>query len=91
MYFLCKKTDNTQFRIIKRYFASMLRRLEFTFPEGAISISRADQKLLTPDEMVHFDAMLSKSREKYIVVWPRLWKFSRLPNEILNNIKYALK
>ena len=45
MYFLCEKTDLTSFRIIDRHFASMFRRLQFTFPEGAIFIFCADQKL----------------------------------------------
>ena len=39
MYFLCEETDKcTQFRIIDKYFASMFRRLQFTFPEGEIVI-----------------------------------------------------
>ena len=32
----------------------MFRRLQFTFPEGAIFISCADQKLLTLDAIHHF-------------------------------------
>ena len=52
MYFLCEETDNTEFRIIEKYFASMLRRLHFTFPEGAIFISSADQKLSTFQKMM---------------------------------------
>ena len=44
---LCEKADNTWVRMIEEYFASMLRRLQFAFPEGAFFISCADQKLLT--------------------------------------------
>ena len=29
MYFLCEKTDNTWFRIIKKYFASMFRKFHY--------------------------------------------------------------
>ena len=50
MYFLCEKTDGTKFRIIEKYFASKLNRLQFTFPEGAIFLSCADKKLLTLKE-----------------------------------------
>ena len=35
------------FRKIEKYFASMFRRLQFTFPEGEMFMSCADQKLLT--------------------------------------------
>ena len=52
MYFLCEETDNTSFRIIKKYFESMLRRVQFTFSEGAIVISCVDQKLSTLQEMM---------------------------------------
>ena len=45
MYFLCEKTDNTCFQIIEEYFASIFRRLQFAFPEGAMSISCVDKKL----------------------------------------------
>ena len=50
MYFLCEKTDDKWLRIIEKYFTNMFRRLQFTFPEGAIFISFADQKLSTLKE-----------------------------------------
>ena len=46
------ETDNAQFEIIEKYFSGMFRRLQFTFPEGAIFISCVDQKLLTLEEMM---------------------------------------
>ena len=52
LYFLCKGTDSTWFGIIETYFASMFRKLQFTFQEGAIFISCTDQKLLTLQEMI---------------------------------------
>ena len=52
LYLLCEETDSTKFPIIDKYFASMLRKLQFTFPEGATLISCADQKLLTVQEVM---------------------------------------
>ena len=40
-----RRQSNALFRIIEKYFASMFRRLQFTFQEGAIFISCVDQKL----------------------------------------------
>ena len=54
LHFLCEETDNTQFRIIEKYFASMFRGLQFTIPEGTISISCVDQKLLTLQTIHYF-------------------------------------
>jgi len=47
VYFLCEKTDSRWFRIIEKYFARMLRRLQFIFRERVIFISCVDQKLST--------------------------------------------
>ena len=44
----------TQFRIIEQYFASMFRRLQFTFPDKAIFISCVDQKLSTLQAIHYF-------------------------------------
>ena len=52
MHFLCEQTDNTKFRIIEKYFASMFRGLQFTIPEGTIFVSCADQELLALQEMI---------------------------------------
>ena len=44
--------------MIEKYFASMFRKLQFTFPEGAIVISCTDQKLSTLQEMMDSFSML---------------------------------
>ena len=56
----------TQFRKIMKYFASMFRRLHFTFPEGAVFISCADQKLSTLQEMIdNLFTIESPSKDSY--------------------------
>ena len=51
--------------MIEKYFASMFRRLQFTFTEGAIFISCVDQKLFTLQAIHHFLSMINEEDERY--------------------------